>query len=853
MAPSFTDAWKTALGAEKELLQCFSQERRTFDEFEHFLSEFRTSSQNAILLDFNAARKADVENRLWDAHLKVNNRFRKQLLRFREEHGKKKPVERRKLERHYLDFIKSSQRFYRGFIQHLSSRFGGIVELERVARKFNFENLSGQPPIKPSNDLRRLILLSCHATLIRLGDLSRYRESELVSKDRNWGPAIGYYDLASVINPASGASQNQLAIIALADGNHLRATYHLYRALSAQEPHPTAKGNLEIELRKIMSAWAKRELIRPEDAGIPGRALTPWFLYLHAKCYKGIDFPEHDELESEVLSQLAVEIRERSLEGTLQKFCLINIAAEDFAKVRSTEESVSDARVFFQRINVKTFFTLLQILLVELERTASFEDSNSKDALPVPDKVSVVARRILPALRHYSSWLLTNSQSLVEQKEEKDSSLSIQIKEFWKIYAGTLSLLASSFDVVSLPEVDYLLEEDEESLGFAPLDQDATSRRYVGGGDRPKPRMHDLGIERSHPNMEMLYRIREFVIDGLDLVVRGKIPVALVDSEDKKTFIYQEEDLPSQFYSSPHGRQHALSAASIEREDIPQVAQNPYAATEAQSLSGGSQSASASMSANMHQIVEGVERLVDSDTYENPPNDQFAFLSPVGEMPTPTHVSSNPIYPFREENVPQIATPIAPPPGLGPPVLNAADTFRAPSAQSYTPRPAIPSIPSIWTPLRDTALPRTPPGLGPQASQQVPLHPMAAGNAMSSERSPSHDQLVNELMLRQHLMAQTQFSNSMDVGSMPTPWASSNLSHGPSGVNGWDHGRAPFGAFELPTQTTPSSLGHPSWANDAFIASSLAGATPYSSGIGGRKPATQLGAIGQTPPCGQGG
>ncbi|KXG49732.1 DNA/RNA-binding domain, Est1-type [Penicillium griseofulvum] len=853
MAPSFPDAWKTAIEAEKELLQCFSQERRTFDEFEHFLSEFRISSQNAILLDFSASREVDVESRLWDAHLKVNNRFRKQLLRFREEHGKKKPVERRKLERHYLDFIKSSQRFYRGYIQHLSSRFGGIVELERVARKFNFEILSGQPPAKPSNNLRRLILQSCHATLIRLGDLSRYRESELVSKDRNWGPAIGYYDLASVINPASGASQNQLAIIALADGNHLRATYHLYRALSAQEPHPTAKGNLEIELRKIMSAWAKRELIRPEDAGIPGRALTPWFLYLHAKCYKGTDFPEHDELESEVLSQLAVEIRERSLEGTLQKFCLINIAAEDFAKVRSVDESVVDARVFFQRINVKTFFTLLQILLVELERTASFEDPNSKDALPIPDKVSVVARRILPALRHYSSWLLTNSQSLVEQKEEKDSALSIQIKEFWKIYAGTLSLLASSFDVVSLPEVDYLLEEDEESLGFAPLDQDATSRRYGRGGDQSKPRMHDIGIERSHPNMEMLYRIREFVIDGLDLVVRGKIPVALVDSEDKKTFIYQEEDLPSQFYSSPHGRQHELSAASIEREDIPQAVQNPYSAAEAQSLFGGSQSASASMSANMHQIVEGVERLVDSDTYETPPNDQFAFMN-TGEISTPTHVSPNVnAYPFCDENSPPLTTPIAPPPGLGPPVMNAADSLRAPSAQSYTSRPAIPSLPSIWTPLRDTAPPRTPPGLGPQPGQQTPLHHLPSGNVMTSERSPSQDQLANELMLRQHLMAQTQFSNSLDVGSMPTPWASSTMSHARPTGSGWEHGRATFGAFELPTQATPSSLGHPSWANDAFIASSLAGATPYNSGIGGRKPGTQLGAIGQTPPCGQGG
>lgn len=183
--------------------------------------------------------------------------------------------------------------------------------------------------------LQTRILQSCHATLIRLGDLSRYRETELVTKDRNWGPAIGYYDLAMVIYPASGASHNQLAVIALADGSHLRATYHLYRALSAHDPHPSARGNLEIEFKKVMSAWTKRELIRPEDAGIPGRALAPWFVYFHAQCYKGVDFPEHDELESEVLSQLAVDLKERSLEGTLQKFCLVNIAAEAFARKRS--------------------------------------------------------------------------------------------------------------------------------------------------------------------------------------------------------------------------------------------------------------------------------------------------------------------------------------------------------------------------------------------------------------------------------------------------------------------------------------------------------------------------------------
>lgn len=393
-------------------------------------------------------------------------------------------------------------------------------------------------PVNPEPDLRSRILQSCHATLIRLGDLSRYRETELVlGKDRNWGPAIGYYDLANIIYPASGASHNQLAVIALADGNHLRATYHLYRALSAQEPRSGSKSNLELEFKKVLSAWARRELIPREDAGIPGKALTPWFVYLHAQCYKGLDFQEHDELENEVLSQLAVDLKERSLEGTLQKFVLINIAAEQFAKARSEgeilymwiyrclpltnmpiDEPTHNAPLFFQRINVKTFFTLLQILLAELERFAT-EDSDSKESQPGSEKVTVVARRVLPALRNYSSWLLTNCGSLTAQKQDKDTALSVQIQEFWKIYANTLTLLASTFDIYSNLEVEYLLEEDEETLGFKPLIDDATSRRYlVSENGRTKPRMLGPGIERNHPNIEMLYRIREFVIDGLYLI-----------------------------------------------------------------------------------------------------------------------------------------------------------------------------------------------------------------------------------------------------------------------------------------------------------------------------------------------
>ncbi|PKY05431.1 hypothetical protein P168DRAFT_340809 [Aspergillus campestris IBT 28561] len=860
--------YRTAFDAEKQLLHCLAEKEPTFAEISHFLSEFRTACLNAILQDFGAARSTDVEGRLWDTHLKINNRFRKLLSRFREENGKKKkPVERRKLEKHYLEFIKSSQRFYRGYIQQLSSHFGGISELEKVARKFNFDSLSADSPLRASGDLRKRILQSCHATLIRLGDLSRYRETELTSKDRNWGPAIGYYDLAEAIYPASGASHNQLAVIALADANHLRATYHIYRALAAQEPHPSAQGNLEIEFRKVRNLWAKRELIRPEDAGIPGRALAPWFVYLHAQCYLGVDFPEHDELESEVLSQLAVDLKERSLEGTLQKFCLINISAEDFSRKRSIAEESSNARFFFQRINVKTFFILLQILLAEVERFAGEDESNGEESANGADKVTVVARRVLPALRNYSSWLLTVSNLLVAYKEEKDTPLAVQITEFWKIYANTLTLLASTFDVVHLPEIDYLLEEDEETLRFAPLNQEATSRRYLDSNGQQKPQMDDPGVERNHPNIEMLYRIREFVIDGLDLVVSNKIPIALVDDEDKKTFIYQEDGLPSQFFASPSGHPHTLPTTNIERDDIRQTIQEPT--PENRSAFGGSQSASASLSADMHRIVEGVERLVESDTYENAPSPPTPLPFSRGGGSVQQPASSRIFDPstesiFREEIIPR-QTPIAPP-GLGGPMPNAATMARTPSAQSYSSRPALPGIPNIWStglsphPFGDTSAPRTPSGLGHPPMTMMP----PPGISAPAHQHPSSQGTIADELLRQSLMNQANPQSSLDSSSFLSSWMSppNPMSHHRrvSGM-GWDRpldGPSPSQQMGLPSQPHSSSeFSHPSWANDAFLAPTLSSGAGYPSSPGfsngSRRPTTQYGAIGQTPPCGHGG
>lgn len=181
-----------------------------------------------------------------------------------------------------------------------------------------------------------MILDSCHDTLIRLGDLSRYRETGLQTQKRNWAPAVGYYDLATAIKPSSGASHNQLAAIALADDSHLRALYHLYRALSAHVHHARARENLEIQFKKILDRKNKGQLFPQPPDQQPGDVLQASFLYFHARLHGGASFPEHEELENDILTDLSVKLKESHLNGLLDKFTLSNIAAQHLANIEAT-------------------------------------------------------------------------------------------------------------------------------------------------------------------------------------------------------------------------------------------------------------------------------------------------------------------------------------------------------------------------------------------------------------------------------------------------------------------------------------------------------------------------------------
>lgn len=153
--------------------------------------------------------------------------------------------------------------------------------------------------------------------------------------------------------------------------------------------------------------------------------------------------------------------------------------------------------------------------LRSVDLTPTFED----DELDLSTRVTEIARRVLPALRLYSSWLLTMTHLL--EGLSGDDFLKEAIDQFWPIYAKVVDLVAAIFpiwDLEDLDEITYMLEEDADSREFKPLVNDRTNKIwcYKTTGEA-KPRFFDHGVERASIDEEMLARVRELLADGLFL------------------------------------------------------------------------------------------------------------------------------------------------------------------------------------------------------------------------------------------------------------------------------------------------------------------------------------------------
>ncbi|KAL8675652.1 MAG: hypothetical protein Q9224_007435, partial [Gallowayella concinna] len=110
------------------------------------------------------------------------------------------------------------------------------------------------------------------------------------------------------------------------------------------------------------------------------------------------------------------------------------------------------------------------------------------------------------------------------------------VKEFWTVYAEALSLLIPTIGFETVPRIEYLLEEDEEIMGFRPLQQGQMEQKYtISNSTTRKPKCHEVGVERLNPDTEMLCRIRDFLEDALELTRNDDIPIYFV--QEKNCFV----------------------------------------------------------------------------------------------------------------------------------------------------------------------------------------------------------------------------------------------------------------------------------------------------------------------------
>lgn len=712
---SIQQNWLVAQKIEKELQLQLNKDSPTFEDIQHLLTQLRIACEAVIFGDFEYATKQRVQHRLWDSHSLINSRYRKFVAHYRSADQKRRAVERRKLEKHYVDFLKESQYFYKGYIQRVASHFGPLPALQRIANRLSLSSLSVDKPIKVSKSLEHLLKLSCHFTLLRLGDLSRYR-NDLRIKERSWDPALGYYHLAEALYPDSGNAHNQMAVIALADGSHLDALYHLLRAVAVKEPHTLARGNLAIEYKKISTTWEKERQSKRRPAPVES-ALVIWFVRLQARFYKGVEFSTQGELENEVLGQLVSALKDHSFEETLNKLVLINMAANYLATQRLTEaeggvtDDLKKSFYFLLGFNLQVFCVLLRALISELADAAEAENLESLTATDSSgdslEKLGPVAIRVLPGIRQYFAWVISQRLVLVGLgngiDQESTGRLVSHIQNMWKTAAEALSALVNFFPVASLPYLPYLLPEDEQTVGFKPLRDPPSGLEeyslYNKDDGFLKARVSD-GIIRQ-PDNENYSRIRDILRAGMALHFEKPCPIIM--TRDGR-FIYGTESAVS-----PPSDTSAIPSQLAE----PTYAVQNYAKTGNENLAG---------SDSLGIMDTEMNRMVDD------------LLEPASLTP-----SDDTSYGMSSSTANAVFAPIG------------SERTRLSASNHITPGKAFPSLPGIW------GSPFTP---KPHELRTIsPEKPSSSGGFSSMNYSTNREQLAAAAALDNMTKMQPQSSN----------------------------------------------------------------------------------------------
>ena len=526
----------------------------SFENVERILAEMRLACMQAIFHDFEYADSKKIEGLLWSAHTYMNTEYRNIIGRLV---AQNQVVQKRKLEKLYRDFMKTSQSFYRAYIQRLSGRFY-IAELRQAAQHLELDPT--ETPLRDASvpqPLREMLVKSCHSSLNHLGDLSRYRcqASDKFSKTA-FETALAYYCLANIVDPDDGTAHHQMAVLYRLPGQHLDIVYHFHRSISIAKPHQLALENLEKEYRTIRTSQNTR---RPSGKN-PSEALITWFVRLHAFYFEGNTFSQQKELEEEVLHRLELALKPESSDAALLKIILINIAAYDVAKTKITQAWTANASRHCQYVllfTVRNIRILLRLVKETLQEDHGHLVEPGKDSGESPLGFGSVLMNLLPLLRIYLAWMYSLRADLVEYR----IYLEDHITEVYRLLADVLTLLNTFVAPAAITvRSQYLLPEDTETMGLSPLNDQSLPlflhTQLIEGSDVPemgrvrKPTRQVLGRQHE-PHTEAVWRIRDIIYCGALLASTPEVPLGLVsqsqNGESVEMWTYTDEPKTSGF------------------------------------------------------------------------------------------------------------------------------------------------------------------------------------------------------------------------------------------------------------------------------------------------------------------
>ena len=382
------------------------------------------------------------------------------------------------MQQQFRDFLKDGSRYYRALVQKLVLHYR--IEHNDLAKAFDAPAPANPPdlPVVPAApDVTALALRVCHFILIHLGDLARYKELHVDVKGSKgqWGPALGYYQLARKLLPEVGMPMNQLAVVAIYKDNLVASTYYFLRAATALESFPTSEENLKLGFQKLIRASQSNTELTNMYLEVIGRVFTD--------SLEEVDIAAQLKNVSEKLSRT---LRERLLPSeTLVQLGCIPIAAGSLR--RDANKVMVNQLELLSEIAMLFFGTMLDVMIQEL---ATFTKGSQAPSTRQELSISAVLRQMLPCLRVYSKWLKLNVKTS---------------RAIWTKYIQAMTLCGKYYPRRLLSVLNQSLEEDIELRGFVAL---------AGGLNSSNFRDH---ASMAHANDENLLRVSDLLNDAASI------------------------------------------------------------------------------------------------------------------------------------------------------------------------------------------------------------------------------------------------------------------------------------------------------------------------------------------------